>query len=200
MIGSPMIVLGLTGSIGMGKSTAARMLRGMGVPVHESDAAVHELLAPGGRAVAAVRQAFPKVENEQGGIDRAALGRIVFNDAARRKALESILHPMVVQAQRDFLKSHARRGTRLAVLDIPLLFETGADRRVDYTVVVTAPAFVQRARVLARGLTEDQFHARLATQLPDIEKRKRADFIVQTGRGMSHTRRELRQIVHKLTR
>jgi dephospho-CoA kinase len=193
-----MIILGLTGSIGMGKSTAAAMFRDMGVPVHESDAAVHKLLAPGGACVAPVLQAFPEADDGQGGIDRAALGRIVFNDAAARKRLEAILHPPVVRLQQEFIAAQKKQGAPVVVLDIPLLYETGAEKRVDYVIVVTAPPEVQRARVLARGLTEAQFHARLATQTPDAEKRKKADFVVQTGMGLDYTRAELRSILDRV--
>jgi dephospho-CoA kinase len=193
-----MIILGLTGSIGMGKTTAATMLRDMGVPVHESDAAVHKLLAPGGAAVAAVQRTFPGAGDGQGGIDRAALGHIVFGVASARKKLELILHPPVVQLQHDFIAAQKKSGAPVVVLDIPLLYETGAEKRVDYVIVVTAPPGVQRARVLARGLTEEQFQARLALQIPDEEKRKNADFVVQTDKGLDYTREELHKIVERV--
>jgi dephospho-CoA kinase len=182
----------------MGKSTAADMFTAMGVPVHASDDAVRKLLATGGAGVAPVLKEFPGVGDGQGGIDRAALGHIVFNDAAARKKLEAILHPPVVRLQQEFIAAQKNLGTPVVVLDIPLLYETGAEQRVDYVIVVTAPPDVQRARVMARGLTEEQFHARLATQIPDEDKRKRADFVVQTDKGMDYTREELRRIIDRV--
>ena len=179
-----MILLGLTGSIGMGKSTAAQALRRLGVPVHDADAAVHRLLAPGGRAVAAVLAAFPDVGTPEGGIDRRALGTRVFGDAAALKRLEAILHPLVGAAKRRFLAAAARRRRRLVVLDIPLLFETGGERACDAVLVVSAPAFLQRQRVLARpGMTPEQFQAILAKQLPDAAKRRRTPYVISTGLG-----------------
>lgn len=195
-----MIVIGLTGSIGMGKTTAATMFARMNIPVHDSDRAVHELLAPGGAAVAAVARAFPKAhDRKQNAINRAALARIVFADPEKRRALEAILHPLVRDSQNRFLALQQRRRAAMAVLDIPLLFETGAESRVDYTIVVTAPAFIQRQRVMARpGMTEEAFYRRLASQMPDAEKRRRADFIVQTGNGRACTYRALQKIVRDL--
>lgn len=191
-----MIVLGLTGSIGMGKSTAAKMLADMGVPVHDSDAAVHELLAKGGAAVAPVAARFPDAFNHKAqAIDRQRLGAAVFGDDGKRRDLEGILHPLVRTAQDEFIRVQGRMGRDMVVLDIPLLFETGAEARVDATIVVTAPAAVQRQRVLARGMSAEQFTRRLQSQMPDSEKRRRADFVVQTGNGMAHTRRELAAIV-----
>lgn len=190
-----MRILGLTGSIGMGKSTAAAMLRRMGIPVHDADAVVHRLLGRGGAAVAAVEAAFPGVV-QKGVVDRAELGRRVFgNDAALRR-LEAILHPMVRAAERAFLARQRSRHVRLVVLDIPLLFETGAERRCDAVAVVTAPAFLQAARVLARpGMTPARLAAVLAKQMPDADKCKRADFVVPTGRGKGPALRRLRAIV-----
>lgn len=194
----PPVVLGLSGSIGMGKSTAARMLRRQGVPVHDADAVVHGLLKPGGAAVAPIEAAFGGVVRE-GAVDRQALGARVFGDADALRRLEAILHPLVQQAERRFLWQAARRRVPVAVLDIPLLFETGGDRRVDATVVVTAPLFVQRARVLARpGMTAEKFAGILARQMPDREKRRRADFMVLTGDGRWHTRKELTRIVRRM--
>ncbi|MGE5504309.1 MAG: dephospho-CoA kinase [Actinomycetota bacterium] len=190
-----MRILVLTGSIGMGKSTAAAMLRRMGIPVHDADAVVHRLLGRGGAAVAAVEAAFPGVV-QKGVVDRAELGRRVFgNDAALRR-LEAILHPMVRAAERAFLARQRSRHVRLVVLDIPLLFETGAERRCDAVAVVTAPAFLQAARVLARpGMTPARLAAVLAKQMPDADKCKRADFVVPTGRGKGPALRRLRAIV-----
>ena len=195
-----MIVLGLTGSIGMGKSTAARMLQAMGAPVCDSDAVVHGLLGRGGRAVPAIDAAFPGVVID-GAVSRPALGAAVFRDAGALKRLEAILHPMVQAAQRDFLARAARRGAKIAVLDIPLLFETHGERRVDATIVVSAPFAVQRARVLARpGMTAEKFAGILARQMPDAEKRQRADYVVPTGAGRLVTRRALQGIVRDVER
>ncbi len=192
-----MIVLGLTGSIGMGKSKAALMLRQLGIPVHDSDAAVHRLLAPGGRAVRPVLALFPEARG-QGGVDRGKLAALVFNDPAQRKKLEAILHPLVLEGQQRFLMRQRRLGAGMAVLEIPLLYETGAETRADHNIVVTAPAFIQRKRVLARGLDEKAFRARLLAQMPDHEKRRRADFVVQTGLGLAYTRNKLKSILRKV--
>ena len=189
-----MVVLGLTGSIGMGKSTAAAMLRRLGVPVHDADAAVHRLLGRGGAAVARVAAAFPGTGGSNG-IDRAALGRRVFGDAASLRRLERILHPLVRAETARFLRHMAGRRARLVVLDIPLLFESSGERRCDAVAVVSAPTFLQRARVLARpGMSEARLAAILAQQMPDREKRRRADFIVPTGLGRRLTLRRLAEI------
>jgi len=190
-----MVILGLTGSIGMGKSTAARMLTRMGVPVCDSDAVVHRLLGRGGAAVAAIDDAFPGVV-ANGAVDRRALGAAVFNNPNALKRLESILHPRVHAAQRAFIRQAALRRIPVVCLDIPLLFETHGERRVDLTIVVSAPFLVQKARVLARpGMTPEKFAGILARQMPDVEKRRRADFVVNTGDGRRATRRALRDIV-----
>lgn len=190
-----MFVLGLTGSIGMGKSTAARMLARLGAPVCDSDAIVHRLLARGGAAVAAIDAAFPGVVAD-GAVNRQALGAAVFGNPPALKRLEAILHPLVLAAQRRFLTRAAVRGTKVAVLDIPLLLETGGERRVDRTIVVSAPFAVQKARVLARpGMTPEKFAAILARQMPDAEKRRRADHVVPTGMGRLPTLRALRSIL-----
>ena len=194
-----MIVLGLTGSVGMGKSTAASMFRQLGVPVHDSDAAVHRLLAPGGAAVPAVAAAFPGVTDKQGGIDRGTLGARVFGDGRALKRLERILHPFVRRSQARFLKQARARRVPLVVLDIPLLFETGGEKRCDAVVVVWAPPWVQRARVMARpNMTEGRFRAILAKQMPDREKRRRADYIVPSGVGRAVTYRRLMRLVRTL--
>lgn len=191
-----MIILGLTGSVGMGKSTAAAMFRRLGIAVHDSDGAVHRLLAPKGTAVAAVLAAFPGVGRRDGGIDRPALGARVFADPAALRRLEGILHPLVRRDQGRFLARARARRLKLVVLDIPLLFETGGARRCDTTVVVTAPAFLQRARVLARpGMSEARLKAVLAQQMPDAQKRRRADYIVPSGLGRAVTFRRLMRIV-----
>lgn len=193
-----MIILGLTGSVGMGKSTAARMLRQMGVPLHDADAAVHRLLAPGGAAVENVAAAFPDARRD-GAIDRAALGALVFGDSAALKRLERILHPLVRADEQRFLRRWRAWRTRLVALDVPLLFETGGERRCDVVAVVSAPAFLQHRRVLARpGMTEARFRAILAKQMPDAEKRKRADFVVPSGLGCAVTWRALARIVRRL--
>jgi dephospho-CoA kinase len=194
------IILGLTGSVGMGKSTALAMFRRLGVLAHDSDAAVHRLLAPHGAAVAAVAAVFPEALAADGGIDRAALGRRVFADPAALQRLERILHPLVRQSQDRFLKLARGRRVPLVVLDIPLLFETGGDRRCDRVIVVSASASVQRARVMARpGMTEARFRAILAKQTPDAEKRRRADLVVPSGLGRALTFRRLKRIVRALT-
>ena len=180
-----MIVLGLTGSIGMGKSTTADLFRAAGVPVHDADATVHTLYAGGGAAVSPIEAEFPGVVRD-GAIDRAALAARVLGDDAAVKRLEAIVHPLVRAAETDFLASARARGDRIVVLDIPLLFETGGAARVDAVVTVTAPAAVQRARVLARpGMSEAKFAQILARQLPDAEKRRRSHFLVDTARGLA---------------
>ncbi|MBI2235887.1 MAG: dephospho-CoA kinase [Magnetospirillum sp.] len=190
-----MKILGLTGSIGMGKSTAAAMLRRLGVPVHDADAVVHRLFEPGGAAVPPVAAAFPGVVKD-GRVDRAELGRRVFGDAAVMARLEAIVHPLVRAAERRFLDIHRRRNTALVVLDIPLLFETGGERRADRVAVVSCPAFLQAQRVLRRpGMSPERLAAIRARQMPDAEKRRRADFVVPTGIGRRETLRRLRRIV-----
>jgi dephospho-CoA kinase len=194
-----LIVLGLTGSIGMGKSTAAAMLRRLGVPLFDADLVVHGLLAPSGAAVSAVSAAFPGVETEAGGIDRVLLGQRVFTNPAALRRLEEILHPMVAAEEKRFLARSRARRVALVVLDIPLLFETGAERRCDYVLVVSAPALVQRQRVMRRpGMTEIRLAAILRKQVPDHRKRQRADFVVPTGAGRGVTLRRLKAIVRLL--
>lgn len=179
-----MIILGLTGSIGMGKSTTSRMFADAGALVWDADAAVHRLYAPGGAAVDPLEQAFPGVVVD-GMVDRARLAAALGKDEAAFKRLEAIVHPLVAQSRADDLSRARDEGMRLAVLDIPLLFETGGDKAVDGVVVVTADAQTQRQRVLERpGMTEARFEAILNRQMPDAEKRARADFIVDTGHGL----------------
>ena len=191
-----MIILGLTGSIGMGKSTAAGMLRRLGVPVHDADRTVHHLLGPSGGAVAAVERAFGPEVIVGDAVDRPRLGARVFGDGVALKRLEAILHPLVRRAERRFLSQSAARRRRVVALDVPLLFETGGERRVDATVVVTAPAFIQRLRVLARpGMCAERLAAILARQTPDAEKRRRADFLIETGLGKGPALRRLKRIV-----
>ncbi len=195
-----MVIVGLTGSIGMGKSTAAKMLRQMGVPVYDADAAVHALQAPGGIALPPIEAAFPGVV-KNGVLDRQALGARVFGNREALRRLEAIVHPLVGQKQRAFLKRAARRGVPLVVLDIPLLFEGRGERRVDATLVVTAPSFLQRRRVLARpGMTEEKFHGILRQQVPDHVKRHKATVVVPTGAGLAPTRAALERAIDRLKR
>ena len=195
-----MIVLGLTGSIGMGKSTAAATLRRLRIPLFDADRVVHWLLAPGGAAVASVAAAFPGVESAKGGIDRTRLGRRVFSDPQALIRLEQIIHPLVAACEKRFLALARARREPLVVLDIPLLFESGAERRCDYVLVVSAPGLVQRQRVLRRpGMTERRLTAILEHQMPDREKRRRADFVVPTGSSRNLSLRRLRAIVRFLT-
>jgi len=191
-----MMVLGLTGSIGMGKSHAASVLADFGARVHDADRVVHELLAPGGAAVASVAALFPDCIAGDA-VDRPVLGARVFGDARALSALEAVLHPMVTADRNRQLRLWQRQGVGLCILDIPLLFETGAERSCDATVLVTAPGFVQQARVLTRkGMTEDRLRHILDRQIPDREKRRRADFIVQTGLSKAFTRSQLYAVVH----
>ncbi len=194
-----MIVLGLTGSIGMGKTKAARAFRRLGVPVFDADAAVHALLGPGGAAVDQVAEAFGAAAGA-GGIDRTALGRRVFGNAAALEQLEGILHPLVRAREKRFLAAARRRRVPLVVLDIPLLFETGGEARCDAVAVVSAPPFVQRARVLGRpGMTPEKLSAIRARQMPDAEKRRRADFVIATGTHRGDSLRRIRDIVRMLS-
>jgi dephospho-CoA kinase len=193
-----MVIVGLTGSIGMGKSTAAKMLRQMGVPVYDADAAVHALQAPGGAALPPIEAAFPGVV-KGGVLDRQALGARVFGDKEALRKLEAIVHPLVAQRQRAFLRRAARRGVPLVVLDIPLLFEGRGERRVDATMVVSAPAFLQRRRVLARpGMTADKFAGILRQQVPDWTKRRLATVVISTGLGLAPTRTALAKAIAAL--
>jgi dephospho-CoA kinase len=191
-----LIVLGLTGSIGMGKSTTARMFAEAGVPVHDSDEAVHRLYA--GAAAPLVEAAFPgTVVN--GVVDRAELSKHVLGDPEAIRRLEGIIHPLVRADADAFLVRHKAAGAKIALLDIPLLFETGGRGRVDKVVVVTAPADLQRERVLARsGMTKEKFAAILAKQVPDAEKRAMADFIVDTSHGLDAARRQVETIIERL--
>jgi len=195
-----MMVIGLTGSIGMGKSTAAEAFRSFGVAVYDADAEVHKLMGAGGKAVARIAAAFPGVvaKDRQGNdfIDRPALAGKVFDDDVALRRLEGILHPMARRAKRKFLAVAARRGEKVVVLDIPLLLETGGDRDCDAVVVVTAPRFVQRHRILRRpGMTVERMQSVVGRQMPDAEKRRRADFVVQTGLDRGHSLRTIAGIV-----
>ena len=183
----------------MGKSTAAGMFRRLGAAVHDADAVVHGLLGPGGGAVAAVADAFDGVVSGVGTsaqIDRAALGAHVFDDAPALARLEAILHPMVRETEGHFLRRQTRHGTRVVVLDVPLLFETGGEKRCDAVAVVSAPSFVQEARVLSRpGMTPERLASIRARQMPDAEKRRRADFVLATGLGKATTLRAVAAVV-----
>ena len=191
-------VLGLTGSIGMGKSATAAMFSARGVPVHDSDAAVHALYGPGGAAARAIGAAFPGTLTAEGGVDRPALREAVLGDPEKLRQLEGIVHPLVGAEARAFLARH--RQAPLVVLDIPLLFETGGQARCDAVLVVTAPPEVQRARVLARpGMTEAALAAILAKQMPDAEKRARADHVIATSRGFAAAEAEVETLIARLS-
>lgn len=188
-----MMVLGLTGSIGMGKSTVAAMFAAEGVPVFDADAAVHRLQGPGGRLVAAIEAAFPGTTGA-GGVDRPALAAAVLGDDAAMTRLEGIVHPAVAEERASFLAAHA--GAALVVFDVPLLFETGGDRGVDAVAVVSAAADVQRRRTLARpGMTAAKFDAILARQLPDADKRARATYVIATDVPLDQTRAAVRHVI-----
>ena len=192
-----MIKLGLTGSIGMGKSATAAMFAAEGAPVYDADAAVHALYGLGGAAVEPVSDAFPGVA-PQGHIDRTLLGQRVLGDPEALKRLEAIVHPLVGRHRMDFFASAA--SAPVVVLDIPLLFETGGELMVDAVAIVSAPFPLQRERVLARpGMTPEKLDAILARQMPDADKRDRADFIVDTGQGFDHARERVRAILATLT-
>jgi dephospho-CoA kinase len=191
-----MFILGLTGSLGMGKSTTAKLFAEEGVPVHDADAAVHKLYQ--GEAAPPIEAAFPGTTGG-GKVDRAKLGTWVIGDEAAMRKLESIVHPLVRQAEEHFLAQAERQGAKIAVLDIPLLYETGADERCDAVVVASAPAEAQRIRAFERpGMTEAKFQALLAKQLPDAEKRTRADFIVDSGHGIEPARAQVREILKQV--
>ena len=193
-----MLIVGLTGSIGMGKTETAKMFARHGVPVCDSDATVHALYDKGGSAVGPVGAAFPNVVVD-GRIDRERLSREVVGHPEALRKLEAIVHPLVGAAQRDFLSSAARSGAHMVVLDIPLLFETGGQVRVDVTVVVSAPEDLQRARVLARpGMTVEKLEAILKKQMPDAAKRARADFVVDTSKGLADAEAQVVAIIDAL--
>ncbi len=189
-------ILGLTGSIGMGKSAVAAMLRDLGVPVFDADAAVHVLQGPGGALLPEIEAAFPGTTGP-GGVDRPKLGAAVFGDAQALARLEGIVHPAVAAMRADFLRANA--STPLIVFDIPLLFEKGGNAGVDAVAVVSAPAMAQRERVLARpGMTEEKFEQILKLQVPDADKRARADFVIDTGTTMAETRDAVARLVKRL--
>lgn len=188
----------------MGKSTAAGMLEHLGIPVHDSDAAVHDLLQPGSEAFPAIRKAFPRYKHPRlykasMADRRKALGKIVFNNDKARQILESILHPLVRKSQDSFIRLQRNTGRDIIALDIPLLFETGAEQRVDYTIAITAPEFIQEQRVLSRpNMTRQKFQNILKSQMPSDEKCARADFVVPSGLGRAASMKALKQIIHDL--
>ncbi len=198
MSGERPFIICLTGSLGMGKSRTASFFAEAGVPVHDSDAAVHALYE--GEAVPLIEQAFPGVTAD-GKVDRTRLGAVVLGDAAALAKLEAIIHPLVSAARDRFLAQARASGAKVVVLDVPLLFETGAERGCDAVVVVSAPADVQRHRAFERpGMTEEKFAALLAKQTPDAEKRRRADFIVDSSQSYDHARAQVRDILRAVAR
>ena len=193
-----MILLGLTGSIGMGKSTTAKMFEAEGAPVYDADGAVHALYAAGGAAAPLVEAAFPGVL-VAGAVDRTRLGALVLNDPAALKRLEAIVHPLVGAHRQSFFDQARTAGEKVVVLDVPLLFETGGDKAMDAVAVVSAPADVQRQRVLARpGMTAQKLDAILDRQTPDADKRARADFVIDTGGGLEAARAQVRAVLAAL--
>lgn len=196
-----MIVLGLTGSIGMGKTTAGKLLEGMGCPVHDSDLSVRKALDPYGKAFETVALTFPESWDKKKRIlKKDVLSELIFSDGVAKKKLENILHPIAQEEQQTFILQQKKMGRDFCALDIPLLFETGADKRVDHTIVVTAPYFIQAQRVLRRkGMIPKKFHRILKAQMPDLQKRALADYVVQTGLGKAYTRRQLHAILNALS-
>jgi len=193
-----MFVLGLTGSLGMGKSTTAKFFAEEGVPVHDADAVVHRLYEA--EATPLIEAAFPGT-TAGGQVDRNMLAKRVLGDAAAIKKLEQIVHPLVAEARERFLAEARQSGAKIAVLDVPLLFETGTDQRCDAVVVVSAPADVQRARVLERpGMTDEKFDAIVRKQISDTEKQARADFVVDTSKGFDAARAQVRDILARIAK
>lgn len=193
-----MIIVGLTGSIGMGKSTTSTMFQAEGVPVYDADAAVHALYAKGGAAVAPVEAAFPGVVVD-GAIDRAKLSAHVVGNPEALKRLETIVHPLVGESRKVFFEAALGANAPLVILDIPLLFETGGERNVAAVIVVSAPEAIQRERVMARpDMTAEKLDAILARQLPDAEKRARADIVIDTSKGLDSAREQVRAAIAKL--
>ena len=190
-----MIIIGLTGSIGMGKTTTAQMFRELGCPVFDADAAVHNLYSLGGRAVPLIKAVFPDAVKD-GAVDRAVLGKHMQKDPLNLQVLESFIHPMVAEDRGAFLQRAKDNNNSLVVFDVPLLFETGGDKTVDVIVVVTAPAEVQRQRVLSRpGMSEDLFEKLLSRQMPDEEKRIHANYLIYTDKGLDFAREQVQKII-----
>ncbi len=193
-----MLIIGLTGSIGMGKSTVAKRFAANGLAVCDADAEVHKLYGPGGAAVAPIEASFPGVTGPDG-VERPKLAAALLADSAGFKRLEAIVHPLVFEAERDFLRAEVARGAAMAVLEIPLLLEGKAGPRVDVVVVVSAPPDVQRRRVLERpGMSNEKFEQILARQMPDAEKRARADFVVDTGVSIAETEADVDRLIVEL--
>lgn len=191
-----MITIGLTGSIGMGKSTTAAMFKEAGCPVFDADRAVHDLYEKGGEAVPIIRAVFPDAIKE-GAIDRGVLGRYMREDPIQLEVLESFIHPLVGNKRTQFFEDN--KSADITILDVPLLFETGLDKFVDHIVVVTAPAKIQRARVLSReGMTEELFKVLLSKQMPDAIKRKRADTLIFTDMGLENAREQVHSLLRKI--
>lgn len=195
-----MIVIGLTGSIGMGKSTTAAMFAEQNIPVWDADAAVHKLYGPNGEGAKAISEIVPYAVNPNG-VDRTALRAAIMLDDTLLTKVEALIHPLVAKDRANFLKKASRAGAAMAICDIPLLFETGAEEWLDKVLVVTAPADIQRERVLARPeMTEEAFQAILAKQVPDAVKRERADFVIDTSLGMDHARKSVTDIIETVRR
>jgi len=193
-----MIILGLTGSIGMGKSTTSQMFKDAGCPVFDADAEVHSLYAKGGKAVPIIKAVFPDAIKD-GAVDRARLGEYVRKDPLQLKVLESFIHPLVAESRASFFEHAKKNKADIVVMDVPLLFETGGDSYVDKVIVVTAPKDVQRERVMARpGMTTDLLRSLLARQMPDAEKRKRADILIHTDTGLENAREQVHKILKDL--
>lgn len=183
----------------MGKSTTAQMFADLGVPVFDADAAVHQLYAAGGRAVPLIRAVFPDAITDQGSVDRARLGEHMRTDPLNLDVLTSFIHPWVGEMRAEFMAEATRAGKEAVLFDIPLLFETGGEAQVDATLVVTAPASVQKARVMARpGMTIDMFENLLSRQMPDAEKRARADYVISTANGLDATRSDVVQVLNDI--
>ena len=194
-----MMIIGLTGAVAMGKSTLSRMFRFHRIPVFDADQKVHEILKNDQAVIAAIRKNFPKAVT-RGAVDRKILGQIIFNDPDDRTKLESILHPYVWRARKKFLERHRRTRQAVVALDIPLLFETGSYRATDLNITVSAPAFLQKIRAMQRpGMTVARFNAIRASQLSDLEKRRRADIVIPSGLGRAYTMRVLKRILASIT-
>ena len=200
IMGNRMMIVGLTGGIATGKSTTAEMIRGAGIPVHDADAAVHQLMVPGGAAIAPITVMFGSdMVAEDGCVDRQKLGGVVFGDPEKRRALEAIIHPLVTAHRDRFLQEQRQKNTSMVVLDVPLLFETGGDANCDFVILCYADDQTQRSRGLARaGMTEDKWTAILASQMPMSEKRARADAVIETQHGMEPARQQLVAILEQL--
>lgn len=188
-------VIGLTGSLAMGKSETAKLFAAQGVAVHDADAAIHKLYGKGGAAVAKIAEIYPQLVRD-GAVDRAALSALVAGDPAKLARLEALVHPLVALEREEFLREETARGTPIVLLDVPLLFETGAEAGMDALVVASAPETVQRQRALERpGMTVEKLGALLARQMPDVEKRARAHYVVVTDKGLDHARQQVQMIL-----